>query len=328
MKKIFLILVIIMQFSTGYAQDIIVSSYPVKLILQELTGISVDIRPIIPFGANPYADSVRNPVLERGAKLADALIYISDEYEPWIKDIDAQKKIALFDMLPPEMILDENGFPAFDKKQLEKLRLNLEKNYQSKRPKPRKEIIHKYLNDKKLNPYFWTDPVAINTIMPELTDSLISILPLEAPKFAKNLGRFDSRVKGVNLKLRRIIQRTKYKSFYQLSHRFDYFIKRYKLFNVGAYAEKASDFDFTETKLFRYPTDEKIDSLGLKNIENEYQKNNSPVVYISDVDNLEKYNSIKRIVLNLYHSDSEKKRYFDYLLDNARKINSAYKYKR
>lgn len=326
MKKTVIILLLTIM-NLANAQDLIVSSYPVKLILQELTGVTVDIRPIIPYGANPYSDSVRNELLIRGAKIADAFIYISEEYEPWVADIPAKKKIALFDLLPPEMMLDKEGYQLFDKKILEKLNQNIDKNYSSKRPKKRNDILKKYLSNKKINPYFWTDPVAVQSIMPALTDSLAQIMPLQAGKFATNLTRFDSRLNGLNLKIRQIIRNTKYKSFYQLNHKFDYFINRYKLYNVGALSDsQKKGITHLDKSIFYYITKMELDSAQELFLKEQYKKNNSPAVYSAKIDNPIKNHEMKSIKLFLYYPESPEDRYFDLLTKDAMLIKNTFQF--
>lgn len=332
MKRFFLMMILMMVFAASniVAQDIIVSSYPVKLILQEITGKAVDIDVVVPFGADPFDVKGFNQNYLRGSEIADAFVYISDEFEPWAKNVKAKKKIALFDFVPTEMLIDKEGNLAFTDKVLEKLNEAITKNANMKMSKPRSSVIQKALKGKKLCPYFWHDPLVVQAILPSINTALAEVMPEQAGNFTQNTTRFSARVTGVNIELREILKIAKYQSFCQLTPAFNYFAAQYKLYNTKPIS---SVLNITEPQfaVFSY---HQTKSLSGVDVESKALKlladNKFPVIFYSRYDYSEaadiirKSDTLSSAELGLFYGRSSNERYFDLLYENAAIIQKVY----
>lgn len=325
-------MIAMMLFATSniVAQDIIVSSYPVKLILQEITGKAVNIDVVVPFGADPFDVAGFNQNYLRGSEIADAFVYISDEFEPWAKNVKAKKKIVLFDFVPTEMMIDKDGNLAFTDKVLEKLNEAITKNSNMKMSKPRSSVIQKALKGKKLCPYFWHDPLIIQAMLPEINTALTEVMPDQAGNFTQNTNRFSSRVTGVNIELREILKVAKYQSFCQLTPAFNYFAAQYKLYSTKPIS---SVLNITEPQfaLFSYhPTKYlagvDVEAKALKLLAD----NKVPVIFYARYDYPEAADIIRQsdtlssAELGLFYGQSSSGRYFDLLYGNAAIIQKVY----
>jgi ABC-type Zn uptake system ZnuABC Zn-binding protein ZnuA len=313
-----------------YSQDIIVSSYPVKLILQEITGKYADIDVIVPFGENPFDSTKFNQDYLRGTRIADAFIYISDDFEPWAKNVNAEKKIAIFDFVPPEMMIDIEGNAAFTGKVLEKLVEAIGKNEKMKMSKPRNSVIQKSLKGKKLCPYFWHDPLVVQAILPELNNALTEIMPMRAGNFAQNANRFSARVNGVDIELRNALEPIKYNSFAQVSPILNYFTARYKLYNNHIYSN-GLDKGENPFAVFSYNPRLKINSDQLEEeMPQALIDAKAPAYFYSSFDFPEMANhfktskNISRAQIHLFYGFSSQDRYFDVLYRNLRIIQQVY----
>ena len=361
MKKnlVVLILLFVMGVSSN-AQDIIVSSHPVKLILQEITGRFADIDVIVPFGADPFDETKFNQAYLRGTRIADAFIYISDDFEPWAKDVKAEKKIAIFDFVPPEMLIDIEGNPAFTGKVLEKLieangrevvgyrqhtslrgYINtrwmeeklieaIGKNENMKMSKARNTVIQKSLKGKKLCPYFWHDPLVVQAILPELNTALAEIMPLRAGDFAQNTERFSNRVNGVNIELRNALDPFKYQSFAQVSPILNYFTARYKLYTNHIYSNSLAKGE-NQFAVFAYNPQVKVNSEKLEvKLPQILIDEKAPAYFYSEFDfpamgqYLKTSKAVSRAEVHLFYSFSSNDRYFDILYRNAEIIQQVY----
>ncbi len=331
MKKIIMSSILFFALSVSlYAQDVIVSSYPVKLILQEITGKYVDIDVIIPFGADPFDSTQFNQAYLRGTRIADAFIYISDDFEPWAKDVHAEKKIAIFDFVPPEMMIDIEGNPAFTGKVLEKLIEAIAKNENMKMSKPRNTVIQKFLKGKKLCPYFWHDPLVVQAVLPGLNTLLSDLIPIRAGNFTQNTNRFSARVTGVNTELRSILAPIKYQSFAQVSPILNYFTARYKLYTNHIYSNdlnKGGD----PFAVFSYNPQIKINSEELEaKLPQILADKKAPAYFYSEFDFPQmaehfKYSkTISRAQVCLFYGLNTDDRYFDILYRNVNIIQQVY----
>ena len=77
----------------------VVSSYPAKMILQEIVGDKVEIHTLIPVGASPHTFSPK-PSQMKILQKADCFFYIADNMDNWAKKIQAKKKVIMMDMVP------------------------------------------------------------------------------------------------------------------------------------------------------------------------------------------------------------------------------------
>lgn len=330
MRRIVLFISICLFSLPALSQDIIVSSYPVKMIVREITGPTVDIGTVVPFGADPFDEESFDKRYLRGTEIADAFIYISDDFETWAKDVKAVKKINLFDFIPPELLVDIDGNPAFRNQALEKAEKAISKNESMKMSKPRNEVLRKEMRGKKLSPYFWTDPLAVESILPELTAALAEIMPEHAAKFNGNATRFTGRISGVNIELRSILEPAKYKPFFQTTPVMNYFSARFKLYNTKplrdllGYSDESYDV-FSFNRKGPVP-EEGLEEQTLTAIED----NNAAALFYTPYDfgelskRIRRLDSIPSVELSVFYARSSESRYFDLLYENAIRIRNAH----
>ncbi|MBI5324247.1 MAG: zinc ABC transporter substrate-binding protein [Ignavibacteriae bacterium] len=260
MKKIILFSLIVLFFSLIGFHDLysekphyVVTGYPVKFILEELTRDVANVTALVPPGASPHTFAP-NPSDIKIVQKAKALFYVSEELDGWASKIQSRNVFRLIDLLPSNY------------------RMNFSES-------------HRHGNDiheagaEIIDPHFWTDPIAVKSLALKLTTVLINLDRANEKKYIDNSKAFMARLELLNLQImaRTVEIRGKYVFLFHPSFR--YFIKRYGLQYGGAI-----EIDPGVEPSARHTGDilKKIKQSGAKAIFTEPQLNPGPARVIAE----------------------------------------------
>lgn len=150
---------------------------PLGYILEELAGDSATVEVLLPAGASPHAFEPR-PSDARRAQQAAALVYVSDEVDGWAARLDCAQRIALLELVPADRRL-----PAA-----------LETGH---------EHVHgdgcQHGDD---DPHFWTDPLLVRELLPELARLLGELDPEGADAYQHNAQTFAAELEELDREVR------------------------------------------------------------------------------------------------------------------------------
>jgi zinc transport system substrate-binding protein len=171
--------------------------YPFKMILTEIVGTSVSVDEILPPGASPHAYELRPSELKR-IENSTAVFYGNDNLDGWILNLENVNLISLLALIPDENKLDI---------------------------KVGKVSV--------TDPHFWTDPLAVKALLPNLVDTLCAMNPERCSIYRENSVRFSKQLDD----LTKIIQ----DSFSQIENKqvmmthpfFQYFLNRFGFKIIG-----------------------------------------------------------------------------------------------
>lgn len=260
MKKLFRIIILILIFTTfcnaqgkSGKPDYIVTGYPVKYILEELTRNIAEVNALVPPGASPHTFAP-NPSDIKKAQSAKALFYVSEELDGWAVKIQAKNLIRLMDYLPAEY------------------KMNFAEPH-------RHGNEHSEHGSDIIDPHFWTDPLAVKALAGKLTEILVKLDKSNEQNYRDNARAFIARLELLNLQIQTRTVQIRGKSIFLFHPSFRYFIKRYG-FNYGGSIE----IDPGVEPSARHTGDllKKIKKSGAKAIFTEPQLNPGPAKVIAE----------------------------------------------
>ncbi|TAL67580.1 MAG: zinc ABC transporter substrate-binding protein [Bacteroidetes bacterium] len=258
MKKtfsLFLLLLFWVEFNSAVAEKpfYVVTGYPVKFILDELTRNIADVTAIVPPGASPHTFAP-NPSDIRKVQNSKALFYVSEELDGWASKMNCKKIVKLIDLIPPDNLM----------------------NFAE--PHSHGNEIHDAGAD-IIDPHFWTDPLAVKAIVVKLTEILIQLDKSNEKKYRDNAKVFTSQLDLLNLQIQARTVQIRGNSVFLFHPSFRYFIKRYGL-NYGG----AIEIDPGIEPSARHTSEllSKIRNSGAKAIFTEPQLNPGPAKVIAE----------------------------------------------
>ncbi len=260
MKKIIAFSLIVLFFAINETHTVfsqkpvfVVTGYPVKFILEEITHNVADVTALVPPGASPHTFAP-NPSDIRKVQNAKALFYVSEELDGWAAKIQAKNVIRLMDYLPEEY-----------------------KMYFAEPHKHGNES-HESAND-IIDPHFWTDPLAVKSIVGKLTEILVKLDKANEKSYRDNAKLFITRLELLNLQIQARTVQIRGKTIFLFHPSFRYFIKRYGM-NYGG----AIEIDPGVEPSARHTGDliAKIKKSGAKAIFTEPQLNPGPAKVIAE----------------------------------------------
>ncbi len=279
------LLILLIHCSDNSNKPVFVTSInPVYLIIKEITGTNSKLINLLGAGSSPHTYSPKPSDIKISSS-AKAIFYVSESIDEWVAKLSGAKKLKLFDLLPDSL----------------KLKFN----------EPGSESLAN-----EFDPHFWTDPLTVKSIIPQLTEILTSLEPKNSASYKKNADRFIKQLDTLNLELEQIFQNIKNKNIFLYHPSFLYMLKRYNFNYCGSietYAGKEpSPKDVAELV-------KSIKSFKVKAIFTEPQLPERLVKVIADAAHIEVYQldplgAIKGI-----------KTYSDIILYNARTLQKALK---
>jgi ABC-type Zn uptake system ZnuABC Zn-binding protein ZnuA len=255
----------------------VTTNQPVTMIMREILGSDEDVYCIVKPGTSEHTYTPKPADISR-LENALAVFYISDKMDGWTVNFDNVDKIQLIDEIPDSLLL---YFPGTEK------------------------------TKNNIDPHFWTDPVVVKHLVPELVRLMSRYMPEKKSVFEANGKKLIERLDSLDREIRDALAKYKNRSVLLFHPSFLYFLKRYGLRYAGA----------IETSPGKHPTfedltilKEKIKALNIKAIFVEPQLPKTSVYALTDNTNL------KILELDPIGGTKGKNNYFELMRFNLKNI--------
>ncbi len=173
--------------------------YPFKSILQEITGKRAEINVILPPSADPHTFELTTSDYKKILN-SKVIFFGSENLDEWITKVESVKKIELIKLVPQKFL---------------------------------KNIIAANNKDYGTDPHFWTDPLTVKAMIPNLVEELINLDPQGKEIYKKNADSFSEKLINLDKKISSELAVVKNINVI-LSHPFfNYFLSRYEINVVG-----------------------------------------------------------------------------------------------
>lgn len=175
-----------------------VTCLPLKFILMEIIGSEEEITLLVDAGYSPHTYSPQPSVLKKMEK-AELIFFVEKDFDKWFIRQPFNNLKEVFKLLPESFILrfDENH----------------------------------------VDPHFWTDPLAVKTIIPDLTQILIEKEPEKAEIYKENANKFMDKLSQLDQKISEILEPVKGSEVFLFHPSFKYMLQRYGLIYAGSIEE-------------------------------------------------------------------------------------------
>ena len=178
----------------------ITTNYPVTMIMREIAGNNDEVFCIIPPGATQHTFAPKPSDIRR-VENSTAVFYISDNLDGWLMNFDNVKKIKIIDLIPDSLL---HYFPGTEHK------------------------------SKNIDPHFWTDPVLMKTIVPELIELMSKFNPAQKTKYENNARKVIQKLDALDKEIKSALTPYRGRSVLLFHPSFLYFLNRYGLNYAGA----------------------------------------------------------------------------------------------
>lgn len=273
-------------------KTIVVTIYPIKLILQEIVGDDYNIITILPPGASPHN---YEPKPSDISLLQDAEIffYISDDLDNWITKFinnDKTKKIKLIDFVIPIIMSDTN----FSHNNVtEACNHNL------------------HCSDSNINPHFWTSPMLVKNILQNICNSIIVLDKTNENTFNVKTIKFGKKLDDLHIELTNELNKIKNKKIFTYHNSFQYFIQEFNL-NYGGIIEESPGKE--EGPVYMKQLIDKIKESKVKAVFSERQ------LYSKIMETIAKETNVKILELDPIAGNDSSLDYCSFIKSNTSKI--------
>ena len=180
------------------SDTIVVSTFPIYDILENITKNSIEIQPLIPFSKDihSYEPTPKDMVILKKSKL---VIVNGAGLEPWLKKFDIKQNI--FDLSRYVILLD------------------LDENHDKE-----DEDHH---HDSKYDPHFWLDIENQIKVSKEIAKKLYKIFPEKKDFFQKNLEIYIAKLKELDMEYKKTLSNCKVRKIVVNHNAFSYLGKKY-----------------------------------------------------------------------------------------------------
>lgn len=169
---------------------------PFEMILRPVVGERGTVERLLAPGASPhtYAPS---PSDLRAVTNATALVYGADHLDGWAADLPADRRLGLVGLLPlaTRLPFDDGGHGAH--------------------------------GSRTVDPHFWTDPLAVKSLLPALTDTLCAIDADGCSTYRANADSFATALAALDTRLRSLTAPVRNTRVLLAQPFFRYFLERY-----------------------------------------------------------------------------------------------------
>lgn len=185
---------------------------PVGMILKELTRGRAEVVTLVSGAASPHTYEPR-PSDARAAGEAKALFYVADGLDGWAAKLPTEKRIALIDFVPREMLLPGDVAEAMHDHDAED-----------------HEHGHGDGHDHgDTDPHIWSDPRVVAAMLPGLVSALSECDPEGAAQYAAAAERFRGELEALDAALAAELSPVKGRPVILFHLSLQYFLKRYDL---------------------------------------------------------------------------------------------------
>lgn len=193
---------------------------PLRLILEPLAKGRAEVFSLIPPSASPHTWEPTPRSVARVTE-AGAIFFVSVGFDGWAASIPGIAPIAVLDMVPAGMALEEACDHGHD---------------------------HGHHHHHARDPHFWMDPVVVRAIVPSLVRSLSDIDPEGAATYARNGEEFMARLDALHDKLQADLAPLRGRRAFVHHRAYDYLFHRYGL-EVGGVVMEAPEAEASPRQL-------------------------------------------------------------------------------
>lgn len=190
--------------------DFVTTIPPLQLILIELTGDAASVACILPPGASPHTYELR-PSTARLLENAKAVFYADDSIDGWAARLAPGRIYPVFTMVPEELRRAFHG-----------------NHHHGESPEETRPPA--------LNAHFWSDPVVVRAIVPELVTLLSKSDPDNSAAYAANATRFVKELDALDAEFKAMPAPREGYALVAFHPSWCYFFERYGI-KVSAYVE-------------------------------------------------------------------------------------------
>lgn len=210
---------------------------PLGMILTELAGADAEVHVLLPPKSSPHTYEPR-PSDARLAERAAAFFYVAPSLDGWAAKLASPNKIEVLALLPAasRQVFMESATPQ------EQNDTHVHSEACEHSTHDESDSGHKHDescdHDHSVgpDPHFWTDPLAVRALLPELSRVLIQMNPEREEMIARNAARFAERLSALNLDVYQQLIPVKGQPVFLFHPSFLYFLRRYELRYAGVIA--------------------------------------------------------------------------------------------
>jgi zinc transport system substrate-binding protein len=222
MKKLFFIfisvLVLISCDKKNDKVDILVTIYPFKFIVEEITKNELKIDVLLPASIDPHTYEMVPSDLIKVQK-AELFIYGDKNLDGWAAKLEAKNKIQLSDLVPDTLRLDISE-PISNHNLTHTHTLNHTHNH----------------THEGFDPHFWTDPLTVKGMIDNIVGLLIKYFPEKKKAFIENSELFKAKLDELDNVTYQKTKMIQSKNIFSSHPFYNYFFKRYG-FNIVGFLE-------------------------------------------------------------------------------------------
>ncbi|MCX8104783.1 MAG: metal ABC transporter substrate-binding protein [Ignavibacterium album] len=222
--------------------NIVVTIYPFKAILQEIVGNEIQVDVLLPGSADPHTYEM-SPSDYKKIQDAKVFFYGAETLDGWAAEIDVKNKIELLKLIPEDFLLQ--------------IEMNDEHSSELN-----EESHHHY----GVDPHFWTDPLTVNSMLESLTQKLAEFYPDKKESFKRNAEAFSLKLIELDKKVKKQIEPVIHNKVFSAHPFYNYFFKRYGIKEVGS---------------LEISPGQQITPKFLKNISEEINRKNVKAIFIN-----------------------------------------------
>jgi zinc transport system substrate-binding protein len=216
--------------------------HPVACILEEIGGERVTVHRLLPSGASPHTFEPR-PADVRAAENAAALFYVDDSLDGWAAKMPAQRRIALFALVPAELRLtypySDGGAAPVRRAATAQAAAPHHEHGPDCDHGPAAEHVHGPDCDHgheagSLDAHFWPDPLAVKAIAPLVARELSRLDPDGADVYARNATRFAAALDALHVEVTETLAPVRGRAVFLYHPSLLYLLERYGLRYAGS----------------------------------------------------------------------------------------------
>lgn len=185
--------------------ELVTTIYPFKAIIQEIVGNDVQVKSLLPSGADPHTYEML-PSDFKVIQNAKAFFYGAESLDGWAAKMESSNKIELLSLVPKDFLIDIK-VPHLDDGH-----------------------SHSYGTD----PHFWTDPLAVKALLPALVKELAKVFPKLEDRFRTNEKMFSEKLDSLNFIISKQVKDLKFKTVFTSHPFYSYFFERYGFIVAGS----------------------------------------------------------------------------------------------
>lgn len=215
MKSLFQILIIILLTFTGCSverqkSEIVTTIHPFRAIIQEIAGDKIEVRSILPAGADPHTYEML-PSDIKAIQNSAAFFYGSEALDGWAARIDVENKIEMLRLVSEDFLIE----------------IKVQNHFDDHNHNPDEEFLG-------IDPHFWVDPITVNSMLNKLLHELEKIDPNNAEYYKNNADKFSVKLSDLDERLKKETADIKYRNVFTAHPFYSYFFERYNFFVAGS----------------------------------------------------------------------------------------------